>query len=87
MVPAKGPDTASRTDAPRGRMRARNIAMPNSREPRTYSIDAREYTVVSPPRFVGTPVPLDNCNALSTNVGAMVVNSGRTAGSMKEMHI
>jgi hypothetical protein len=61
--------------------------MPKSREPRTYSIDTSEYTVVRLPRFVGAPVPLDNCNALSTNVGAVVVNSGRTVGSMKEMHI
>jgi hypothetical protein len=87
MVPAKGPDTASRAAAQRGKMRARNIAMPKNREPRTYSIDAREYTVVRPPRFVGTPVPPDNRNALSTNVGAMVVNSGRIVGSMNEMHI
>ena len=87
MVPAKGPDMASSTAAPRGKMRARNVAMPKNIEPRTYSIDARGYIVVRLPRFVGAPTPLDNCNALSTNVGATVVNRGKTVGSMKEMHI
>ena len=87
MVPAKGPDKANKAAAPRGRMRARNIAMPNSREPRTYSIDTNEYTVVRLPRFVGLPVPPDNRNALSTNVGATVVSSGRIVGSMNVMHI
>ena len=87
MVPDKGPDMANRAAVQRGRMRARNIAMPNSREPSTYSIDAVVYIVVRPPRFVGLLVPLDNPNAFSTNVGAMVVNSGRIVGSMNEMHI
>jgi hypothetical protein len=65
-------------------MRARNIAMPNSRLPSKYSTDISEYIVAKAPRFISVGEELAICKTLVTNFGDSVVNSGRIKGSAKE---
>jgi hypothetical protein len=83
----KGPEKASRPAAQRDRMRARNVAMPNSRLPSIYSTVNSVYTVAKAPRFITLPAPLAIPKALSTNIGAWVVNSGKIKASANEKGI
>ena len=54
---ATGPAEASRPAAQRGRMPARNVAMPNSRPPSIYRIPTSVYTAGRAPRFISLADP------------------------------
>jgi len=84
---ANGPDTASRPAAQRDRMRARNIAMPNSRVPSKYRAATRPFTTGMAPRLTSLGVPVRTPKKPATNFGDSVANSGKIRGSMNAKHI
>src|SRR5688572_4689026 len=79
--------TASNAPAQRGRIPARNVAMPNSKGPKIYMGPDIFHSVGRTPRSVSLAIPVNIPRKPSTNAGDSVTRRGRINDSTKEKGI